>query len=145
MAKFTKILSIIIFRRFFEKFSYVIFFPKIFLKKLSLFKYYVNSKKYVLKYSYNFKFFNCNFNNLIFIQFSSKIQFLKVAIKYYKQLFSFKYNNFFFNSLSSISSSNFSFISSYFFFKHLKKIFYPIIKYIYSFLRHIKYLCIYIK
>jgi len=139
--KNSKFISIIIFKRLYEKYPFSIIFPKIFATKIhSLNNDFIifNLRKYVIKLSYNFNFFFSNYNNLICFSFISKSQFLKILLKFYKQTFSIKYNNVYLNSIILSQNKQLFLLTFFTFLKKLKYITFSSIKYLYSFLRFIK-------
>ena len=136
MIRFTKILSIIVFKRYFETTKFILFFPKLCFKLLN--SSYINLKKYVLEYSYNFNLTNLNFSNLIFILYSDKDIFLKVINQYYLKLFAIKHNNIYFPSKFLVNNKFLFLFSLKKFLFQIKYIFYSNLKYIYSFIRFYK-------
>ncbi len=139
MAKFTKVLSIIIFKRFFEKYSFILFYPKLSIyRQKSILQNYMLLQKYVLLYAYNFKLHDFNSSNLIMFYFNNKSDFI---IKFKNSLsivYGLKFNNIFFDSLFLNKYKNLFFFSKKKFFLLLQNMHLPILKYIYSFLRIFK-------
>ena len=135
MITLIKTLSIIVFKRLFEKYSFILFFPKIFLNKFYQ-KDSITLKKYLLKYSYSC--ININLNNIALIFFFSKLNFLKMLFQYYFQICSIKFHNIFFNKFCLIYYQKFFFSSLTHFFFKIWKFFFNNVKYIFSFRRILK-------
>lgn len=139
MAKFTKALSIIIFKRFFERYSFLLFYPKLSIdrQKCTL-QNYMLLQKYILLYAYNFKLYDFNSSNLIMFYFNNKLDFIIKFKNSLNMVYGLKFNNIFFDSLFLNKYKNLFFFSKKKFFSLLQEIHLPILKYIYSFLRIFK-------
>lgn len=136
MTRFTKILSIIIFKRVFEKYSFILFYPKIVMyKQKSILKNYILLQKYILLYSYNFKLDNFNSSNLVMSYFIIKSDFLNKLKVSLNIVYGLKFNNIFFDSIFLNKYKNLFLFSKKNFFLALQEIHLPMLKYIYSFLR----------
>lgn len=138
MAKFTKVLSIIIFKRFFEKYPFILFYPRLADKKKSLLQSYIILQKYILLYAYNFKLYNFNYSNLIMFYFNIKLDFILKFKNSLNKVYGLKFNNIFFDSVFLNKYKNLFFFSKKKFLLLLQEIYLPILKYIYSFLRFLK-------
>ena len=133
MLKFTKLLSIVIFKRYFKNNSFILFFPKYYLHNLQL--PFLNLKKYVLENVYTFNLSSYNISNLLCFAFSSKDVFFKYIYQNYLKIFGIKYNNIFFNPNFLVNNKNFFSISLKKFLFKLKFLFTINLKFIYSFRR----------
>lgn len=134
MIKITKVLSVIIFKRYFETNKFILFFPKLTVKTLNLINY-TNLKKYILEYSYKFDLNGYHVSNLISITYINKNIFFKVLNKHYSKLFGIKCNNIFFTPTFLITYKQLFLFSLKKFLFQLKYIFFINLKYLYSFLR----------
>ncbi len=128
MAKFTKVLSIIIFKRFFEKYPFILFYPRLADKKKSLLQSYIILQKYILLYAYNFKLHNFNYSNLIMFYFNIKLDFIFKFKNSLNKVYGLKFNNIFFDSVFLNKYKNL-----FFFFK--KKIFIIITRNIFAYIK----------
>lgn len=136
MIKFTKTLSIIIFKRLFEKHPFILFVPKLYINKQ---KYFLNNyiilQKYILLYSYNFKLSNFNSTNLLMFYYNNQLDCLFALKNYFNLIYGFKIYNTFFDSFFLNRYKNLFFLSRKTFFLSLQIIYYLVLKYLYSFLR----------
>lgn len=106
MPKFTKVLSVIIHKRSLLDNMFIIIFPKIFFKK-KLDKY-TFIQKYVLK-NVCLTTLNFNYNNLVYLSYINKIDFLNVFYKDFAKASIVKCNNLFFNFFFLINIKTFFF------------------------------------
>lgn len=110
----------------------ILFLPKIYLKKTMSYR---SLQKYIASSIFKISLTNINFSNLVFIFFSSSLDFLN-NLYLFPFCFCIKIYKFYFYSSYIQKNKNFFISSSVQFFKKFKKIFFLIIiKYLYSFIR----------
>lgn len=131
-----KKISLITFKRFFEKTPYILTVPKIYIKSLKNIIFF-NCLSYYFKYTY--KFLNKSiFSNLLCFPFFNKISFLQNFNLYSKKYFNIKINNLYFDAFSFLHFNYLDILTLKKFLFKLKQVYFFLIKYIYTFIRYIK-------